>query len=106
MTTPPPTTPPPAAAATPPATAPYTGKKTSGFAIASLILGIPCFWGFIFPQILAVIFGHIALNRIAQNPATVSGRGIAIAGAVLGWIGTALLLVPALVWLGYGISNS
>jgi hypothetical protein len=30
---------------------------------------------------------------------------MAIAGIVLGWIGIALLALPALAWLGYGISN-
>jgi hypothetical protein len=104
---PPPGTPGPPAGATPPAAPPtqYAGRGTSGFAIASLVLGIPCFWLFVVPQILAVIFGHLALNRIAASGDTLGGRGLAIAGAVLGWIGTAALMIPALVWLGYGISN-
>jgi hypothetical protein len=100
---PPPGTPEPPAGATLPAQ--HAARGTSGFAIASLVLGIPCFWLFIAPQILAVIFGHVALNRIAASGDTLGGRGLAIAGAVLGWIGTAALMIPALIWLGYGISN-
>jgi hypothetical protein len=84
----------------------HTGRGTSGLAIASLVLGIPCFWGFVIPQILAVIFGHVALNRIAQSGGAIGGRGLAMAGAILGWIGTAALMIPALIWLGYGISNA
>ena len=33
------------------------------------------------------------------------GRGLAIAGLVLGWIGLAMFVLLSLVWLGYGISN-
>jgi hypothetical protein len=103
---PPPGTPGPPAGPTPvtPA-ANYTAQGTSGFAIASLILGIPCFWLFVVPQVLAVIFGHVALNRIAATGGALGGRGLAIAGAVLGWIGTAALMIPAIVWLVYGLSN-
>jgi len=107
VTTPPPP-PLPVGAPPPPVGVPYQANQTrgtSGFAIASLVLGIPCFWVFVVPQILAVIFGHLALDRIAQSGGGIGGRGLAIAGAVLGWIGTALLLLPALLWLGYGISN-
>jgi hypothetical protein len=69
------------------------------------VLGIPCFWGFFVPPLLAVIFGHVALGRIAGSAGTLGGRGLAIAGLVLGWIGLAMFVVLSLVWLGYGISN-
>ena len=108
MTTPPPPPPPLPVGAPPPVGVPYQAPQTrgtSGFAIASLVLGIPCFWVFVVPQILAVVFGHLALDRIGQSGDAIGGRGLAITGAVLGWIGTALLLLPALLWLGYGISN-
>jgi hypothetical protein len=55
--------------------------------IASLCSGIAVFIGFgffILPQIAAVILGHMALKR---EP---SGRGMAIAGLVLGYLGIAL----------------
>jgi hypothetical protein len=55
--------------------------------IASLCCGVAVFIGFgffILPQIAAVILGHMALKR---EP---SGRGMAIAGLVLGYLGIAL----------------
>lgn len=61
---------------------------------------------FIVTAVLAVIFGNVALGRIDESSGTERGRGLAIAGIVLGWIGIALLAIAALVWLGYGISNS
>ncbi|SDU77059.1 DUF4190 domain-containing protein [Jiangella alkaliphila] len=41
-------------------------------------------------SILAVIFGHIALKRTEQP--NVGGRGLAVAGLVLGYIGIATLV--------------
>lgn len=66
--------------------------KTSGLAIAALVLGIvPCFNG-----IAAVICGHMALSRIKSGRAA-KGKGLAIAGLVLGYIWLVLSLA-ALVW--------
>ena len=72
-------------------------------AVASLVLGI-CFC-FGFTGILAVVFGNIALGKIDASQGTQKGRGLAIAGIVLGWIGIALLAIPAALWFGYGVSN-
>lgn len=73
---------------------------TSGFAIASLVLGIV--WGFWIGSILALIFGYIALRQIKRSQGSLSGRGMAIAGVVLGWVGVGLLVVTiALAVVGY-----
>jgi Domain of unknown function (DUF4190) len=72
-------------------------------AIASLVLGV--LFCFSITGILAVIFGNLALGQIDRSQGAQKGRGLAIAGIVLGWIGIALLAIPALIWLGYGISN-
>ena len=72
-------------------------------AVASLVLGI-LFCGLV-TAILAVIFGNIALGSIAASNGTEKGRGLAIAGIVLGWVGIGLIAIGALVFLGYGISN-
>ncbi len=69
-----------------------TSKKMSlapksGFAIASLVLGILSFipsFGVIF-GIIAIIFGCISLSQIKRN--NLSGKGLAIAGIILGIIG-------------------
>ena len=61
-------------------------RRTNGFAVASLILGL------VTGTLLAVVFGHVALSQIKRTGE--GGRGMAIAGLVLGYIWTS-------VWLGY-----
>src|SRR5213083_1931238 len=54
-----------------------------GLAITSFILSV--LWFGWMGSILAVILGHIALRNIRRTHA--SGRGLAIAGLVLGYVG-------------------
>ena len=72
---------------------PYGGYPgaggTNGLAIASLVLGIVTLCGV--GSVLAVIFGHIALNQIRER--NESGRGLAIAGLVLGYVGVGLIVI-------------
>jgi hypothetical protein len=69
-------------------------RSTTGFAIASLILGIIGFvWIF---ALLSVIFGIIALNRTKGGRQ--HGRGMAITGLVLSGVWT-LILVAVVVGL-------
>jgi len=73
--------------------------KYNGFAVASLVLGIV--WVYWIGSILAVVFGHISLRQIKGSEEAQTGRGMAIAGLVLGYIGlTTLLLVLVLVLWG------
>lgn len=69
--------------------APYGGgtvrSGTNGMAIASLILSILWFFGL--GSLLAVIFGFVGTNQIRRRGQ--GGRGIAIAGIVIGFIGLA-----------------
>jgi hypothetical protein len=67
-------------------------SSTNGLAVASLVVGL--FWMWWIGSVLAVVFGHVALNQIARNGQ--SGRGLAIAGLVLGYIGLATLLFTLL----------
>lgn len=86
--------PPPAAAAVPAAA--FANGETNGFAIASLVLGI--LWLYWLGSILAIVFGHIALVQIRRKGGNSAGRGMAIAGLVLGYIGVAIaILIIALV---------
>ncbi|MGD0447506.1 MAG: DUF4190 domain-containing protein [Candidatus Dormibacteria bacterium] len=56
-------------------------------------------------SILAVIFGHIALSQIRHSRQ--GGRGLAIAGLVLGYVGLALfLLVICLVIFGVTVAHT
>jgi hypothetical protein len=66
-------------------------QRTSGYAIASLILGIAGFFVFpIVPSILAIVFGRKARTELSRDP-TLGGDGLATAGIVLGWVGVALV---------------
>jgi hypothetical protein len=79
-----------------PAERPFAGyARTSGLAVASLVLGI--LWILWVGSVLAVIFGHVALSQIKRSYGALTGRGMAIAGLVLGYLGLATLaLVIAL----------
>jgi hypothetical protein len=66
-------------------------SKTNGMAIASMVLGI--LWIYWVGSILALVFGYIAKSQIDKSNGRESGRGMAIAGIVLGWIGVAVLVI-------------
>jgi Domain of unknown function (DUF4190) len=72
---------------------------TNGLAIASLICA------FIVP-LVGVILGHIALNQIKQTGQ--EGRGLAIAGLVIGYayIGIGLLVACFFIVLALSLGNS
>jgi hypothetical protein len=72
---------------------PYYNQGYNGLAIASMVLGI--LWLYWVGSILAVIFGHVALHQISRDGK--QGRGMAIAGLVLGYIGLAALVVVIIV---------
>lgn len=87
--------PPPHAAAAP-------APQTSGYAIASLALGIAGIT--ILPflgSILAVVFGVMARSELRREP-TLGGEGLATAGLVLGWVGVAVFGI-ALILLIVGV---
>ncbi len=68
--------------------------EPKGLSIASLCCGIAALVGlgfFILPQIAAVILGHLALRR---EP---GGKGMAIAGLVLGYVGIALTVLVIVI---------
>jgi hypothetical protein len=65
--------------------------KTNGFAIASMVLGI--LWIYWIGSVLALIFGYVGKNQVDQSAGTQTGRGMAIAGIVLGWIGVGILIL-------------
>ncbi len=64
--------------------------RTSGLAIASMVLGIV--WLLWLGSILAVIFGHVALSQIKRSAGALTGRGMAIAGLILGYLGIVMLV--------------
>ena len=55
-------------------------------------------WGYLLlwaTLILALIFGYRAMKEIDRSNGTQTGRGLAVAGVVLGWVG----LVMGVIWL-------
>jgi len=65
--------------------------QASGFAIASLVLGI--LWLYWIGSILALVFGYLARGEMRRDPQRVGGRGMALAGIVLGWVGVGTLVL-------------
>lgn len=71
-----------------PAIAP--GKRTEGFAIASIVCSVTSFFFLpIVGGILGIIFGHVARRRIAEDP-DLGGAEIARAGIIVGWIASTI----------------
>ncbi len=68
----------------------YAGPtQTSGKAIGAFICGLLFF--FLPTSIAAVVLGHISLSDIRKSAGRLAGRGIAITGLVLGYIGLAFI---------------
>lgn len=75
---------------------PYIVKqKTNGLAIASLVLGI--LWIYWLGSLLALIFGLVAKSQIDNSGGSQNGRGLAIAGIVLGIVGLGIFLLLLIV---------
>ena len=62
-------------------------SRTSAKAIGSLVCGI--FWVCGLGSIAALLLGYLALKEIRRNPLQIVGKGMAIAGIILGWVGVA-----------------
>lgn len=101
--TPPPMGGPPAVPPVPPvAAAPRTGAPayvpTSGLAVASLVCGIlgliSCL---LLPGIAAVICGHMAMRQMADPAIRMTGRGMAVAGLITGYVSVGILVVLLLM---------
>jgi hypothetical protein len=93
--------PPPAYSAVP---AQYGAVRTSGMAIASLILGIG---GLTFlpllGSIIGVLLGYAARRDIRSRPGEVGGEGVATVGLVLSWIGIGLAVLGLIFVGGFGL---
>lgn len=72
-----------------PPSQPQTSRGTSAYAITTFVLALGsivtmlCF--LIVPQLLGVIFGHMALAELKKNP-QMDGKGLAIAGLIINWL--------------------
>ena len=64
---------------------------TDGLAVASMVLGI--LWIYWIGSILAVIFAGVAIKRINASNGWRTGKGMAVAGLVLGIVALAVLVI-------------
>ena len=80
---------PPTPPTPPPVIAPV--RRTNPMAIASLCCSIGSI-PMVPTWILGIVFGHVALSQIRRDP-TQTGRGMALAGVIIGWTFAALLAV-------------
>ncbi len=58
-------------------------------------------WMWWLGSIAAIVMGHVALRQIYRSGGRQTGRGVAIAGLALGYLG---LLTLALVMFGFALS--
>ena len=81
---------------------PQTGMpKSSGLATAALICGlvgiIPCF--FLIPSIIGLILGIIALVKINRSSGTLTGKGKAQAGIIIGLL--CIIIFPVIIYTAF-----
>lgn len=76
---------------------------TNGMAIASLVCSV-FGWVCLIGSILGLVFGFIALGQIKRTGQR--GRGLAIAGIVIGAVGTVLCIGWVLLYAGGSMSQT
>ena len=78
---------------------PTDGMAVTAFVTSLVALVTATFCGVtILGAPVGALLGHLALRRIAASGA--QGRGLALAGIILGWLGTAVVLVGIAVVVG------
>lgn len=84
-------------------------RQTCGLAIASLVLGIVsvpticcCGVGLV-AAILAVVFGHVAMNQIRRSEGRLNGKGMAVAGLVIGYASVAIQILVIIFFVASAI---
>ncbi len=69
--------------------------KTSGKAIASLILSI--LWLYGVGSLVAIFLGHSARTDIRNSNGNITGDGLALAGLVIGYVGFIVIALVAII---------
>lgn len=82
---------------------------SEGLALASFItslLGLVLSFGCGIPILacpVGAVLGHVALRRIAESGK--QGRGLALAGIIIGWIATALLVLGTATFIAVAVAS-
>jgi hypothetical protein len=84
----------------------YYRPPTNGMAVASMVLGILGMVGMIWiiSPVLALVFGYLSKGQIDRSGGAQEGRGYAIAGIVLGWVGIVWGILMA-VWMWWAFTH-
>lgn len=90
------TPPPPATPATVRPTFVTRRGRTNGLAVASLVASL--LWMGWFGSVAAIVLGHVALRQINESGGRQVGRGLAVAGLVIGYLS---VLIAALAIIGH-----
>ena len=77
----------------------YFVPKTNKLAVTSMVLGILWLWWL--GSVVAIVLGHISLTQIRQSNGAQDGRGMAIVGLVLGYLGLATFVISLLLAFAY-----
>jgi uncharacterized membrane protein len=93
----------------PPAQVGFAPQPTSKLAIWALVCGCLSLLCGLFASIPAIILGHMALGETKKNPA-VSGKGMALAGMILGYVFTTLIVlyliaIVVLIAMGHQVQD-
>jgi Sec-independent protein secretion pathway component TatC len=67
-----------------------SSEKTNTLAIVSLVVAL-------FVPLVGAILGHVAMGQIKKTGE--QGRGIALAGVIIGWVFTALAILAAILYV-------
>jgi len=78
-------------------------QQTNGMAVAALVLGI--LWLYWIGSVLALVFGYAAKASIDRSGGREGGRGLAVAGIVLGWIGVGTFVLVMVLFAGVRTST-
>jgi hypothetical protein len=78
---------------------------TNGFAIASLVLGVLGLLTVGLLSVLALVLGYAGRREIDRSGGAQSGRGLALAGITLGWVGVALFAIVVLGLIAFGVGS-
>lgn len=81
-----------------PVNSPTTPAKTSGLAIASLVLGIGGLLSCGVTALVGLVLGIMAMGKIKKSGGQLGGSGIALAGTIVS--GVFVVMIPVLVILG------
>lgn len=83
----------------------HSSRRTPRLAVISMLCGLMAFFTILifigaFFAVIAVISGHVAINRIRHSSGRLAGDGIAMTGVVMGYaalVGTSILMLIVLI---------